>query len=326
MDSASTLLHAHCGSPTVAECSDIERTACWHCGGSTTRGQLVMRWMGRDFVGQNRIKAPHSQHVCEACIWVMARSSDVPHRPAQPGQQCGPNFRNFSHMLDARGYVNASKGEKPTIRDWLRAPKAGRWFAAIAESGQKHVIPYAPINIGATGGRIQFEEQVVALPRDDAGWRIVDTCTSLLTLGATKESVASGQYTPGEWQRCGEAIRAFERDHAGARHSTWFVLVVWLAQRDEEAVAARMAAEKEAKSGKARRGGEGSVSGGDGARAARPAGGVPRKRGERAQALGPATGPDASRDAHDEQRAGVAHVDAAVAPTWSAGQLGLWSS
>ena len=146
MDSAASLLHRACGSPVIAECGDLAPVPCWHCGGDTVRGRLVAEWAGASFTGQNRIRCPSSLHICEACVWVMARSSDVPGRPAAPGQQCGPNFRNFSHMLDARGYVNASKGEKPAIRAWLRGPKSGAWFAAIADSGQKHVVPYAPIN------------------------------------------------------------------------------------------------------------------------------------------------------------------------------------
>lgn len=344
MRSAASIMHLACGSPVVAEATDIAVTACWHCGGETTRGVRVADWMGASFTGQNRIRAPQSEYVCEACIWVMSRASAVPGRPAQPGQACGPNFRNYSHMLDERGYVNASKGEKPAIREWLRAPKSGAWFAAIADSGQKHVVPYAPINTSPVGGRVQFEEDVCALPRDDSGWGIIDVTSDLLTAGATKESVTSGGYTPGEWQRCGPLIRTYEQRVASLRGSVWFRLVVWLAQRDEGAVATRMAAEAEArKAAKAkparresmkevdddaenRRDNEGVTKDADGGSAAGPESGVSGSRGLALETLGSATRPNASGDAHDLERRGVAHRSEPQSAALGAGQLGLFDA
>lgn len=46
------------------------------------------------------------------------------------------------------------------------------------------------------------------------------------------------------------AVDVFEQTYAYLRGGAWFRLAVWLAQRDEEAVAQRLAAEKEAKRAK----------------------------------------------------------------------------
>lgn len=133
---------------------------CWVCAGRMTRGQPVEKWSGSSFTGQNRVRCPDATHVCEACVWVCSRIAPVPGRPAKPGKKFGGNFRNYSHLYErgwrslpfgddgsqARGYVNASKGEKPLIRTFLSREHAGEWFAAIADSGQKHVIPWAPLN------------------------------------------------------------------------------------------------------------------------------------------------------------------------------------
>lgn len=72
MSSASQLLHAALGAPTVPECDDRIPFACWVCGASSTRGMPRVRWMGVTFVGQNRVRAPESGLVCEACVCVMA--------------------------------------------------------------------------------------------------------------------------------------------------------------------------------------------------------------------------------------------------------------
>jgi hypothetical protein len=70
---------------------------------------------------------------------------------------------------------------------------------------------------------------------------------SLLTAGATKDEIDRGDYRSQTWIRCEASVRTFEAVHSCERHSAWWSLALWLAQRDEEAVAARLAAEKEAK-------------------------------------------------------------------------------
>ena len=97
-------------------------------------------------------------------------------------------------------------------------------------------MPYAPINPPGARGRVQLEEDTIAV----GDWAMHDELRDLLTAGATKDSVGSGAYTTGEWQRCTGEIRRFEaRWGAAFRGGAWFRLVLWLAQRDEVAVAAR---------------------------------------------------------------------------------------
>jgi hypothetical protein len=145
----------------------------------------------------------------------------------------------------AKPYVNASKGEKPIILAWLRAPKLGTWFAAIADSGQKQVLPLTMVNMPNSRGRVRFDDMDVVLP-DAQGWRIVDDMTALLTVGATKEEITSGAYGSGAWTRCRETIEQFETQWSSKRSGAFFSLAIWLAQRDEAAVQERIASEKAA--------------------------------------------------------------------------------
>lgn len=246
MRSAPALLHAHVAPPPSDGCAELPRGAlCWMCGGAAGRGTERAGWAGASFTGQNKVRVPSSPWVCEPCVWVCSRVSPVPGRPAKPGKTLGGNFRNYSHLYERTAgggveYVNASKGEKPAILAFLRRRHAGEWFAAIADSGQKHVLPWTPINpAGARRGRVLFEEALVRLPGDDGGWSLVDEIAALLTAGASKEEVARGDYGAGAWGRCEAAIRSFERAWSWQRGSAWFDLALWLGQRDEVAVAER---------------------------------------------------------------------------------------
>lgn len=331
--SATQLLHAHKHSPVVEGCAELQAFPCWLCGAQSQRGMSVTKWLPKTFTAQNRARAPQSISICEACIW--ATEGKPP-----------DTLRMYSHLFDG-DYQAPNKGGKPAMRAFLRARHTQPWFAAIADSGQKHVIPWAPVNPPGSRGRVMFEEQIVEL----GDWAMLDELAELLTAGASKDDVARGDYSPFAWQRCAEQIRGFEARWAHLRGGAWFALVVFLAQRDEAAVAERQAAEKEAARlakeaqkaaakakkptpknkeprGKARRNDERTAQNEDRGRAARPARGVPRNAGvQPAEALGSARGPDASGSAHDGEPRGVGDEGLAgsAAPGAEREQLSLFA-
>lgn len=337
MTTATQILYAHVGSPAVplAESHDGR---CWICAAEMARGVRVEKWMGAQFTGQNRVRLPTATHVCEACIWAMA---------GKPPD----TLRMTSHLwAEGEPYLTPNKGGKPAMRDFLRAHHSGRWFAAIADSGQKHIVPWCPVNpAGTRRGRVVFETVEVTLPiANGAGWGLIDKTTELLTAGATKEEIGRGDYGPRAWSLCADMIRSYEEHWArDKRGGGWFELALWLAQRDEADVAERMnrekaeraekkAAEKtrskaakpqkEKPRGTTRRSGQGDVPDGDGGGAARGAKRVPARRGEPSEALGPATGQDACGPAKQHDSRGVAHDASQDAPVGSPGQLSLFGS
>jgi hypothetical protein len=249
MRTASDIVWSSCGAPKVDECLDVPVNECWVCGGSAQRSLPREHWMGAQFTGQNRIKASWSNRVCEPCMFVMSANSPVPGRPPKEGSKHGGRFCNYSHLWEAGGtYSNASKGEKSIIRDFLRCEHPERWFAAIAESGQKHVLPWTPINSSGRCGLVLFDEQIVKVPPTLI---LVDDMTAILTAGVTKEEGLSGDYSTRSWEKCAEKIKEFEEEHGSKqRNGGWFKLAIWLAQRDEEATRQRIEKEKEAKARK----------------------------------------------------------------------------
>jgi len=290
--SASKITHGALGLGTSPECVDIDSFSCWVCGALSQRGMPIHAWMGSNFTGQNRARSPSSSHVCESCVLVMAG------RPPD-------TLRMYTVLCDDRGALKLTKGDKPAIRSWLREPHHGPWFAAVADSGQKHIIPWAPVNVSDRSPLVAFEETTVQI----GDWSLVDEATELLTLGATKEELASGQLGPRAWANCGARLREFERRFGSLRGGGWFELGVWLAQRDEDRVKERM--EKENAERKRKR----EAANADRRDAARAARRVPRDKPlQCAQALGPDPGPDADRGTNDVECGGVGDERAAGAP------------
>lgn len=250
VQTATQILYKHLGSPKTSATSQV-RDACWLCGGISDRGIPYLDWMGSSFVGQNRIRNPRGTFVCEACVYFCQRTAPVPGRPPKEGKQCGGNYRNYSHCFDSGAYFNASKGEKQLIREFLSKKHGSTWFAAIADSGQKHVLPWVPVNV-SQHGKVLFEEMEVTVPAlDSVEFGLTVAISDLLTEGVAKSSVDCGIYQMNEWLRCEPSIRKFEAIWRRHRASPWWQLSMWLAQRDEVLVAKRL--EEEVRNVEARR-------------------------------------------------------------------------
>lgn len=290
MRSASQIVHAVHGSPAMPDCVEANGR-CWLCGGEMMRGMPRSRWAGYDKMPPQSATCPSALMICEGCVFVGSRVSAVLGRDAgtckvcdgtlrvvripaagkgsrsKKGEECpkcegtgmqsaGSNFRNLCHLYEsgwdgvqAPSYANASKGEKPLIRSFLEREHGGEWFAAIGDTGQRHTLPWAPVNPRGRSGVVIFEDVLLRVPRETV---LIGHATDLLTAGATKDEIAAGEYGQNAWRACEESIRAFEREHAIERGSGWFSLALWLAQRDEEAVKLRLAAEKERRENVAR--------------------------------------------------------------------------
>lgn len=312
MNSASQILHAYRGAPAVPTCSDAAGL-CWVCGAHALRTMPRAKWMGACFTGQNRARCPASDLVCEACVWSMA---------GKPPD----TLRMTSHLFEEGvEYLTPNKGDKPAILAFLRRPHTGTWIGVVADGGKIHIVPWAPVNPPGSRGRVAFENMIVQLPGAD-GWDLLDEMKSLLTAGATKGEIETSAYSPRAWQLCGAALRAFEEAHAGKRGGGWFALALWLAQRDEIAVAARMSAEKEARTdGKTQRSGARKAPNENGRGGARSARVVPRnERVQRPETLGHDPKPDAVGGAADVE---PRRVDDSAVPkpaTARTVQLGLF--
>jgi hypothetical protein len=241
-----------CGRPAVEGIDALPpHSVCAACGYPATHGMPMRKWSGADSLVADKIRAGGSPYACRGCVWSCTWAAP-PGRTAKEGQSRGPAPSMYAHCLewtpDGPRYANASKGEKPVIRAWLSAAREHPWWIVVADMGKKQLIPWAEWSLASrTSGSVVFLDDEPCTVGDLA---LIDAMMHLLTVGATKATLETGDYTPNEWARCTADLLAFERDHGHHRGSSWFRLALWLAQRDEEAVAARMEEEKTAREAK----------------------------------------------------------------------------
>lgn len=266
---ASHIIYRLAGSPPVEKLVE-HHGLCRMCSQPMTEGQEFRRWCGADFTDQNKIRRHDATHVCPACIWVHAWNCPPGYEVGDAAR--GPSLRTYSHLWHDGHYRYASKGDKPVIKAFLREPKSGPWFACVADSGQKHLLPYTPVNIGSSV--VRFEEENVRIT--PGFWDLADDLQDLLDSGVTKAEIEIGRYNPKFLGPLLDAVRAFESKYMSIRRSSAFRLCLWLSQRNEEVYAARKAAQAGATDGRRSSGDEKRVS---------------PKRSKPAKSLGPNPGP-----------------------------------
>lgn len=298
MDLPHHLLYRLAGSPPVGEAT-MTGERCRICG-DLADGVPYDRWQGANFTDQNKARYPSGAVVCAACVWTHAwhpppgyvldlagaAAAKAARGEAASANPRGPNMVLFSHFWCERdGYWFGNKADKVRIRAWLLETRPSRWFAAIADSGKKHVLPMTPLN--PSGGRlVRFEERTLAIPGSAA--EVVAGLCELLTLGPTKEEIGRGEYSAQSWMTAEDEILGFEKLWRGLRGSSWWDLALWLSQRDEERHAALAAARRGNARGSAAAGARGARSPNSGG-----ARRVSRRGGEPAQTLGSDPGPNA---------------------------------
>ena len=238
--SLSTLIFAASGRPSSPKC-EAHDGLCWLCGADMQLGLVVSEWAGEGFNAYARAQRradTESTHVCDACTFVSSRVSPVPGRPPKDGKKFGGNFRNYSHGAELLpngevDYVNASKAETPVLVSFLdRAGSRGPWALALATSGQKHVIPYAPVNApGAAVVLLAFEDLIVRADKSTLS-RLIAVMNEVRRASlCSAEAIASGTYHPKDLARAMPTVVAFEREYSRMRGGGVFEVAAFLTSK-----------------------------------------------------------------------------------------------
>lgn len=349
VETPASRLHALAGAPPQTGCTDTP-DYCVICASPARRTALFNDWPGSGSTDQNKLRGLGlSERLCEPCVWAHSWVSPPGWKPTEQGDAKkaakraaleaelaargavargarDPNLRLFSHFwCESTGYVFLNKGDKPQIREWLRARRDGEsWWAAIADSGQKHTLPWVREQKRARGV-VRFEDRDVAV----GDWTTLDVMSAALTAGVTKAEIEEGNYGPRAWELAESHVRTLRALAERELGSGWWSLCVWLAQRNEAEVAARIEQEKAAKAAKkeavkrGRSAKAGVCEGSRGGARARDASGVPESGSKRARPLEPSTRPAAGRGANERDGRADDHGDA-PRPAPRGAQLGLF--
>ena len=149
-------------------------TVCVMCGRQIDRSAPTAKAIGNNFTDHYLYRRPDSDRICAACIWCCSGKPPATLRMwsivAAPGQNLAPS-QPKAWLKDTPGLCLTSRADPAPVADILLDPPPGEWTATVATSGQKHVLPYGRVNVGAGRWTVRMEStDVTAGP---AEWRLV---------------------------------------------------------------------------------------------------------------------------------------------------------
>jgi len=201
---------------------------CRFCG-QQSNGDDFQVWVKPTFTDHDKLLP--GDIVCDDCLfWFEEKSAELATKVSKDKPQ---RMRNYSHFIIGGEWMPLSKGDKTTMTKLLLATPFPE-LAAIAESGQKHIVFRATRNsAGGKAGWVQFEEQSLWLEPDEL--RIVlDVVEPALSV-FSKSEIGSGNYLLHRIMTYGlETWQKLETIVKPLRGGLFFSLVIFLAQKRED--------------------------------------------------------------------------------------------
>ncbi|MSS84504.1 hypothetical protein FYJ24_06945 [Actinomycetaceae bacterium WB03_NA08] len=226
MTHATRLVHNLAGKPPVEGASakaftSTAPTICCVCGETENNTAPAKKVLGENFTDRGMFTREDSDRACWACVAICSGKPPRSFRQwtviATPGRELPPSQEKAAAWIGQHnGLCLTSKKDTTPVIDTLWDPPAGQWLVSVADSGQKHVLPYATVCEG-NSGVIRFETINVPYRCDD--WRQVFTATlGLRRLGIPSDAILTG--TPKylktremltQWQKLDGELAAWHR-------------------------------------------------------------------------------------------------------------------
>jgi hypothetical protein len=137
---------------------------CAVCGALADETVPVKATVGNaTFTDQYLLAVPSSGRTCYPCAWVMSGKPPDCLRTwtvaCAPGLDLGPSHPKSAPVVPAPGpglLLTARNDMRPVAR-LLTSPPGSPWCIAVAESGQKHALPWTPVNHGGGRWRVRMD-------------------------------------------------------------------------------------------------------------------------------------------------------------------------
>jgi hypothetical protein len=205
---------------------------CYLCGCSLATKPLNLK---DSFTAHSTAKCPSSDKLCDRCAWVIPLRLKY-YNPNTKKE--GMLFsRNWSWLLSANENHPKIEGDtvselptRATIRRWLLDPPEPPFTICIAESGQKHILPWSKKSHSRDYFPVTFELDTVYIDREKLT-QDLENYEYLLSLELTKTEINTGQYKSQNLLKLvsNEKFKETEEIISGLRCSRLFELIGYVA-------------------------------------------------------------------------------------------------
>src|SRR5690554_3944913 len=132
---------------------------CAMCARHVEESAPAKKWLeGKSFTDPAHLRA-RSDRVCEGCAWAVTGKGMDQVRMwtivARTDRELPAS--NPKALFDAPHLHFTSRADMCVVVDTLADPPEGEWVVSVAESGQKHSLPYAVVNRGRARWRVRMD-------------------------------------------------------------------------------------------------------------------------------------------------------------------------
>lgn len=203
---------------------------CAMCGQVQDRTAPADKVLGQNFTDRGLFMAPHAPRVCWGCVSICSGSPPRTWRQwtvvATPSRHLPPSQEKAGAWLGQNfGLCLTSKKDTSPVIDTLLDPPDGPWVVSIAESGQKHVLPYADVNYG-NAGFVRMETVNIAYMRNTFR-KVFYHALAIRRLGVPSEAVLRGEPRFLKTREALETWREHQKQLAPYTNSPMLALVLW---------------------------------------------------------------------------------------------------
>lgn len=218
---------------------------CYICGSTPASKPLKL---ADSFTNHSACRVPTSDKMCDRCAWVIPLRCWYWNEGKQKWSKLFA--RNWSWLLSGKSRAPKFSQERtegkdtlpvvselPTralIREWLLNPPEPPFTIAIAESGQKHILPWAQEAYSRDRFPIQLEMDVLYIDRSQFG-SLLSTYEALMALEFSKTEIDTGEYRSDRLMSHLEQWEPLELVVQPHRSTRLLQLISYVAQREESA-------------------------------------------------------------------------------------------
>jgi hypothetical protein len=233
---APAILHAAAGHPPCRRDAHPADGRCYWCAAPVPYACRVQDVISDSFTDQDQALARSSPWLCVACTWAMTgRPPDTLRLWSLAYVEDGRTWPANHPSAPALGaQIHAqNKADPRAFRALLREPPTGRWVCSIADSGQIHTAPFAPVNVGRGRYGVRYERTTIYTTAAQYA-ELDDAIARLMAAGYTKQDIADQPF-PSRLTACGlDLWRREQRVIGPHRGSGLLDLVLFLARKDKE--------------------------------------------------------------------------------------------
>lgn len=220
---------------------------CYSCGAKPATYPLAVK---KTFTAHSQCKCPESDALCQRCFdcfegkykqcwyfhptknkWSKLWGRNWSWLMCDDPNNSFPKFRELSSSDDEllEVYDLPTRDE---IRSWLLSPPIPPFTICIADSGQKHIYPFATQANSRELFPVLLEETLIYVRRQKFAI-LLDAVESLLDLGFSKKEILTKDYQSNRLMKCLTSFPSHEAIISLYRGNSWLDLACFVARKKQ---------------------------------------------------------------------------------------------